>query len=129
MEDLEAALNEINTIYTEALRNRDARALSQIYHTEASLLVPGSEIVQGRRKIEAFYSELLRSGLQSQRYQRRELEQRQDLAYEIAEFTLLWKDEDGSEKTTRGKHLIVLKLSEDEWKVYADIWNYSATHP
>jgi ketosteroid isomerase-like protein len=129
MRDLEAALNEIHAMYTEALRNRDARALSQIYHAEAKLLVPGGEIVLGRRDIEAFYSELLESGFVSHTYRRHELEYRQDLAYEIAEFTMLWKNEEGGERATRGKHLIVLKLSEDEWKVYADIWNYSTSQP
>lgn len=125
MRNLEAALNKINATYTDALANRDASSLSQIYHTDARLLVPDGEIVRGRSNIEAFYSELMGSGLQSHAYHRCELEERQDLAYEIAEFTLLRKNKDGSETSIRGKHLIVLKLSGEEWKVDADIWNYS----
>ena len=45
MRNLEAALNKINAIYTDALANRDASSLSQIYHTDARLLVPDGEIV------------------------------------------------------------------------------------
>ena len=114
----------INGTFLEALRHSDAGKLASVYHEDAKLLVADGDIVRGRSNIEAFYRDFLAGGFEDHIYERLELEQRGDLAFEIAHFTMIVRGEDG-ERRSRGKHLLILKFSAGRWTVYADIWNYS----
>ena len=128
MQHLEAGMERINATFLEALRCRDPRGLASLYHSQAKLLVADGEIVTGRQSIEAFYTKFLADGFQDHEYERLELDRRGDMAFEIAEFTMIFKSDD-VETRSRGKHMLLLRLCDGEWQVYVDTWNYSPGEP
>ena len=117
MQLLNEGMQQINETFTEALQAGDAKTLSQVYAENALLMVPNAEIVRGRHDIEEFYQAVLNSGFHDHIYERIALEVRADLGYEAAQFTLLTKNEQGEVKQTRGKHLLILKHTDDRWWV------------
>ena len=125
MQSLNEGMQQINETFTEALQAGDAKTLSQVYADNALLMVPNAEIVRGRHDIEAFYQGILNAGFHDHIYERIALEERADLGYEAAQFTMLTKNEQGEVKETRGKHLLILKYADDRWWVHIDIWNDS----
>ena len=52
-----------NAEFLEALRNHDAAAMMAMYLHEARLLAPGSEMVEGPSKIQAFWQNAIQSGI------------------------------------------------------------------
>lgn len=125
MKSLNQGMQAINETFTGALRAGDAKALSWVYAEDALLMVPNGEIVRGRQDIEAFYQGILDAGFHDHVYERIAFEQRVDLGYEAAQFTMLTQDEQGEITQTRGKHLLILKYIDGEWRVLIDIWNDS----
>ena len=125
MKSLNEGMQRINQTFTEALQAGDAKTLSQVYAEDALLMVPNADIVRGRQDIEAFYRGILDSGFHDHIYERSALEAREDLGYEAAQFTIFTKDEQGQVKKSRGKHLLILKYTDDRWWVHIDIWNDS----
>ena len=125
MKSLNEGMQDINQTFTEALQAGDAKTLSQVYVEDALLMVPNAEIVRGRHDIEEFYRSVLDSGFHDHIYERIVLEERVDLGYEAAQFTMFTKNEQGEVRETRGKHLLILKYTNDRWWVHIDIWNDS----
>jgi ketosteroid isomerase-like protein len=125
MQTLNEGMQKINETFTQALQAGDAQTLSQVYTKNALLMVPNAEIVKGRSDIEAFYRGILNAGFHDHIYERIALEERAGLGYEAAQFTMFTKNEQGGVKETRGKHLLILKHTDDRWWVHIDIWNDS----
>ena len=125
MKSLNEGMQEINETFAEALQIGDARAISQVYTENALLMAPTAETVRGRRDIEEFYQDALGLGFHDNVCERIALEERADLGYEAAQFTMLTKNEQGEVIETRGKHLLILKYVDDRWWVHIDIWNNS----
>ncbi|MBL7188623.1 MAG: DUF4440 domain-containing protein [Phycisphaerae bacterium] len=125
MKSLNEGMQEINETFTEALQAGDAGTLSRVYAENALLMVPNAEVVRGRRDIEKFYQDVLGLGFHDHVYERIALEERADLGYEAAQFTMLTKNEQGEVIETRGKHLLILKYIDGRWWVHIDIWNNS----
>jgi ketosteroid isomerase-like protein len=125
MKSLNEGMQDINDTFTEGLRAGDARTLSQVYAENALLMVPNGEIVRGRNDIEEYYQDVMALGFHDHAYERIALEERADLGYEAAQFTMFTKNEQGKVRETRGKHLLILKYFDDRWWVHVDIWNDS----
>ena len=125
MKSLSEGMQEINETFTRALQAGDARTLSQVYSENALLMAPNAEIVTGRHDIEEFYQDVLGLGFHDNVCERIALEERADLGYEAAQFTMLTKNEQGEVIETRGKHVLILKYIDDRWWVHIDIWNNS----
>jgi len=125
MKSLNEGIQEIHETFTEALQAGDARTLSQVYAENALLMVPNAETVKGRHDIEEFYQDVLGLGFHDCVYERIALEERADIGYEAAQFTMLTKNDQGEVIETKGKHLLLLKYIDDRWWVHIDIWNDS----
>jgi ketosteroid isomerase-like protein len=125
MKSLNEGMQEINETFAKALQAGDARTISQVYAENALLMAPDAETVRGRCDIEQFYQDILGLGFHDHVYERIALEERADLGYEAAQFTMLTKNEQGEVIETRGKHLLILKYVDDRWWVHIDIWNNS----
>jgi len=125
MKSLNEGMQEINETFKEALQAGDARTISQVYTENALLMVPNAETVRGRRDIEEFYQDALGLGFHDNVCERIVLEERADLGYEAAQFTMLTENGQGEVIETRGKHLLILKYIDDRWWVHIDIWNNS----
>ncbi|PAQ04539.1 YybH family protein [Mesorhizobium temperatum] len=122
-EDIEAAL----TKFTDAFNSGNAAAVAQIYTEDAALLPPDGKRVDGRKGVEEFWQGAIKGGMKNFTLKALEVEESENLAYEVGAFTLDVPSKDGALSTVAGKYIDVWKKGDDgTWRLHRDIWNLGA---
>jgi uncharacterized protein (TIGR02246 family) len=122
-EDIEAALPK----FVDAFNSGNAAALGQMYTEDAAVLPPDGKRVDGRKGVEEFWQGVIKSGMKNLTLKAVEVEEREDLAYEVGAFTLDVPGEGGALPTVAGKYIVVWKKGDDgTWRLHRDIWNLGA---
>lgn len=112
-----------NDQFTNAHITGDTAFLNNIFTADARIFAPGSEVVTGRRSIEAINREYIE-------YQIKEFREETTALYGsgpylMDEGTYLMRY--GKDNTTeKGKYLNVWKYENGDWKLQANIWNTNA---
>lgn len=116
------AIKEMNANFASCLRRGDARALAKLYSEDAMLLPPGSDFVEGREDIQAFWRGVMDVGISGAQLNTVELHDFGGMALEIGTYKLLA----GEAVVDAGKYLVVWRHEDLSWKFYRDTWNTSA---
>jgi uncharacterized protein (TIGR02246 family) len=119
-QDLEDAIAAANDAFMEAFARGDAAAVAALYTEDARLLPPGSDPVDGRAAIEAFWQSVMDSGVAKATFATDEVEGVGDTAYEVSRYTMY--DADGS-MIGEGNYIVIWKRTDVGWKLHRDIWN------
>ena len=110
--------------FTEALRRGNAKDACSVYSSDARLLPPSAELMQGRAAIEAFWQAGVDAGISDVVIEPLELERRDGLAYEIGRYELRLQPATGAAVVDRGKYVLVHERQRDgSWKRAVEMFN------
>jgi uncharacterized protein (TIGR02246 family) len=115
--------------FIEAFNKGDAAAVAEMYASDAKLLPPNSQIIEGRQNIQAFWQSLIGAGAKLQALDTIEVEAHGDTAHELGKYTFMIPQTGGQSVTDQGKYLVVWKKQGGSWKLVRDIWNTSMPAP
>ena len=121
--DTTAEVEEAIMAWQTAWNAGDGAGVAALYTDDAILLPPGSDPVQGREAIQAFWqgtidaSEGDRAELQS-----KEVHSHGQMAVQIGRWAVVGSD---GEQLNHGSFLHVWKKTDRGWKTVRDIWNSS----
>lgn len=107
------AIAETRAAFVSALESGDATAASTLYTSDARLMPPSVEPLQGREAIEAYWQAGLDSGVSTVELETLMLEQHDRLAYEIGRYALHLEPSEGGTLVERGKYVLVHRRQED----------------
>lgn len=121
--DIEAALK----IFVAAFNSGDAATVARLYTEDAALLPPGGKRVDGRKGVEEFWGGAIKNGVKNLSLTALEVENRDDMAFEVGAFSLDAPGEGGAVSTVIGKYIVVWMRGDDgTWRLHRDIWNTGA---
>jgi uncharacterized protein (TIGR02246 family) len=123
MGKVHATIEVNNRTFEQAFQRGDAAGVAALYSENASLLPPGSEMMQGRANIQSFWQAVMDSGVKEAELETLDIEAGGDsLAREIGRYLLTIQQ--GSETVkSPGKYVVIWKREGDDWKLDVDIWN------
>lgn len=116
------AVVEANKEFMARYKGGDASGMAELYTEEGQVLPPNSDFVTGRTGIQALWQGLMDMGIREVKLETREVDGRDDTAFEVSTYTLL--DENGH-ALDRGKYIVIWKLEDGDWKLHRDIFNSS----
>lgn len=124
LEAAKAAIEGSNETWEQAALAGDAATIAGLYTTDAILLPPGAERVEGRGAIEAYLAEMLASAqISSFDIVATNTEIEGDLAYSTGTYTMGMTGPDGAAIEDAGKWLGVFRNVDGQWLMVADTWN------
>lgn len=111
-----------NAEFVEAFRSKNGEAIAAMYTAEARVMPPGSEMAEGKSKIQAFWESVFRAGITDAKLETVDV----DLiggytAVETGKFTMYAN----KEVADRGKYLVIWRNEDGQWKLHRDVWNSS----
>lgn len=110
--------------FAEALGRGDAEAAAALYASDARLVPPASELVEGREAIEAFWRAGIEIGVSEAEFESIDLRRHDGLAYEIGRYSLEVHAGEGEFVVDRGTYLLVHERQPDgTWFRAAEIFN------
>lgn len=122
--DLHQDFDAIVENFEHLFRQGDMAGVAGFYSDNAMLLPAGSDLIEGRQAIEAYWQEAIGTGIRSIKIDLMELEQRGDLATEVSRYTML----DAKEAVVdHGKGIMIWKHDGNAWKMHRDIWTSNLT--
>jgi uncharacterized protein (TIGR02246 family) len=123
MGNVRAAVEANNRKFEQAFHRGDAAGIAALYSGNARILPPGSEMMQGRAAIQAFWQAAMDLGIKEAELETLDVEEGgEQLAREIGRYVLTIQQ--GSETVKRpGKYVVVWKQEGGDWKLDVDIWN------
>lgn len=93
------------------------------WYTDNGMLLPaGSDFVEGKQDIEAFWQEAIDLGIKHIKLDLVEVEQHGDTAIEVSYYTMRSADD---QVIDHGKGIVIWKYEDDTWKLHRDIWTSS----
>jgi len=99
---------------------KDAMAMSNHYTSDAKLMPPGSDVIQGNTAIGTFWKGAYDSGVKRAKLETVEAEQSGDQIIEIGRYTLYGAND---AQMDAGKYIVIWKQENGDWKLHRDIWN------
>jgi uncharacterized protein (TIGR02246 family) len=113
-------IEESNRAFEEAFNRGDAAgAARDVYTSEATILPPGGDMVQGRDEIARFWAGAQQGGIRRVKLSTVRLEPTGDGACEIGRASLTVGD--GQE--VQVKYVVLWKHEDQRWRWHVDIWN------
>jgi len=106
--------------YDEASNNKDAQALAALYTEDAQILTAERGIIKGRKAIEAFHRDEMKTNFGKTTSTPIEIEDHGDTAIETGSWVTT-KD-DGS-ISAKGSFMGIWKRQNGQWKISCEIWN------
>ncbi|QJW92307.1 DUF4440 domain-containing protein [Spirosoma taeanense] len=119
---MKADIMAANQKFMEAYQ-KGATTLTSLYTTDARLLPPNSEPVQGASAIGDFWKGVYGMGIKRAKLETMEAEQQGDQVVELGRYTLYGPND---AQIDTGKYMVVWKKENGDWKLHRDIWNTSA---
>lgn len=111
--------------FTEAFNKGDAAAVANLYTTDARMLPPNSEMVEGRANIQKFWQGAITAGMKLESLETLHVETQGNIAVEIGRYTTTLSVAGGTPTTDKGKYVVVWKREGGSWKLAVDIFNTS----
>ena len=106
-------------------RKGDAKAISSLYTSDASVMPVGMSTVKGRKAVEEFWGRAIKGmGLKNASLKTIEVIEGVNTATEMGEYLLNLQAE-GKQLEDKGKYVVVWKNTPDGWKLHWDIWTSS----
>ncbi len=120
----EAAIEQIYSVWNEAIRAKDAEAVAALYAEDAVKLVPNLPLLEGRQEIEGYYAGLFEvPDFQSTFGPTRiVVADGGDLAYDYGTYTASWTGEAGPAEEV-GKYVSVWRRIDGDWRLAVDMDN------
>ena len=119
------AIDKVNLRFSEGFPKRDASITASVYAENAVICPPNSEMIRGRKAIEAFWDGVMKMGANEAMLTTVELSGSGDTRYELGTGTLTIHPK-GQEPTVQNvKYDVVWKRTSDGWRYQWDIWNSS----
>jgi conserved hypothetical protein len=119
------AIETANKRFVEVFNKGDAVAVAGMYTSDAKVLPPNSQTIEGKENIQTFWQEFITIGVKVVKLETVQVEARGDTAYELGQYTLTIPQTGGQTITDQGKYLVVWKRVGRGWKLAVDIWNTS----
>jgi len=119
------AIETANKRFVEVFNKGDAVAVAGMYTSDAKVLPPNSQTIEGKENIQTFWQEFITMGVKVVKLETGQVEARSDTAYELGQYTLTIPQAGGQTITEQGKYLVVWKRVGRGWKLAVDIWNTS----
>ena len=110
--------------FVEAFNKGDAAAVANMYTTDARMLPPNSEMVEGRPNIQKFWQDAITAGLKMGSLETVHVETQGNIAVEIGRYTTTISRA-GTTITDKGKYVVVWKREGGSWKLSVDMFNTS----
>jgi uncharacterized protein (TIGR02246 family) len=124
MENIREAIASAVRNFSEAFDRGDAGAVAAWYSKDATLMPPDSPMLKGTDAIRDFWQGAMNMGVKGAQLETLEVEEREDIAYELGRFELTLGSPGGEAVKMRGKYVVVWKKDDGGgWKMHVDIWN------
>ena len=122
MTDIQAAIRAVDDDFEAAFETGNAAEIAELYTDDGMLLPAGSDVVQGKKGIAAFWQGAMDMGIKHATLEITEIEQHGDTAIDVGRYTL-----SGSvgQVIDQGKYVVIWKHEDGTWKLHRDIWNSS----
>ena len=124
-----AKIDDVYRRFSQAYRNLDPQAVTNLYTGDALYLSPGSDIKRGREKILAEFSGYFNSvkasgGSLTVSFQILDRRVSGDLAYDVGIYTIAQKSAAGETRSGRGKFVVVARrVANGDWLFQVDSYN------
>ena len=120
-QSVQAEMQQTNALFcSSVVKNREMDALDDIYTTDARILPPGADLVQGRAQIKGFWLQAITGlGVTAATLATVNAEIAGDGVIEIGRASLTL---DGGQ-TVAVKYVVQWKQEDGKWKWHTDIWN------
>lgn len=120
--DIHAAIRAADDRFEAAFNRGDAAGLAGLYTDDGMLLPTGSDFVQGKEAIAAFWKGAMDMGIKSAKIDIVEVEQHGGTAIDMGQYTLRSADD---QVLDQGKYVVIWKHEDGTWKLHRDIFNSS----
>ncbi len=124
--DIREVIADANNDFMVTFGRGDAAGMADLYTDDGQLLPPNSDFMTGKEAIQAFWQALMDMGIKEAKLDIIEVEERDNLAFEVSKFTL--KGEEG-QVLDQGKYIVIWKQENGQWKLHRDIFNSSLPAP
>jgi len=120
--DKERILQNI-TAFSVAYMRGDAKAIAEFYSEDGKIFPANSDIISGREAIEKRW--VMPEGVKGiyHKVTPSEITIIENYAYDYGYYEGKTLSKEKEELSFKGKYVIVWKKTDDEWKIYLDIWN------
>jgi ketosteroid isomerase-like protein len=120
-DSVRASMRQTNALFeSEVVRKRDIDALDKVYTTDARILPPGADLIEGRAAIKEFWRQAIASlGVTDASLTTVDAEAAGDTVVEIGRAALTL----GEGHTVAVKYVVHWKEEDGAWKWRTDIWN------
>ena len=120
--DINAIIRTSVKSFESLFAQGDTAGIANFYTDNGMLLPTGSDCIQGKQAIEAFWQETINMGIKNAKLDILEIEQHDDTAIELGQYTLSSADD---QVIDQGKYVVIWKYENGSWKLHRDIWNTS----
>ena len=111
--------------WEDAFNRGDAAAIAAMMSTDAQLLPPNGDPVDGREAIHAFWQAFIDTGVKGA-LEHVEIEVHGDMAYKLGRFKILSAEGD---ELDHGKFFELWRRIDGTWQFHRDMWNSSTPLP
>ena len=118
--DIYTTIQSMDGHFSSALMRGDAASIADVYTDTGMLLPAGSDIIQGKVDIKAFWQTAIDMGIRKLKLDILEIEVHGDTAIEMSKYTLT---NEGEKIIDRGKGIVIWKFNNSNWMMHRDIWN------
>ncbi|GAC1588479.1 MAG: hypothetical protein NVS3B25_05150 [Hymenobacter sp.] len=123
---ISAEIRHVNDLFEATFERGDAAGMAALYTSDAVLLPPGMETMEGAAGIQAFWQGAMDAGLKQLKLKSWEVEELGDTAIELGYYSLFGADE---QPLDQGKFIVVWKEQQGRWLLHRDIYNSSVPAP
>ncbi len=121
---MDATIPEATTVLVDAVRRGDAAAAGSAYATDAKLLAPAPELVQGCAEIEAYWRAGIAIGLSAITFESDVLQRIEAGIVEAGRYAVYVDDAGGRTVAERGTYLVLHKQAPDgSWRRAVDVFD------
>ena len=120
--DIYTTIRTLADNFKSVLRQGNAAGIANFYSDNGTLLPTGSDFIQGKRDIEAYWQGAINMGIKNIKLDIIEIEQHNDTAIEMSKYTLSNEDD---QVMDHGKGIVIWKNEGGNWKMHRDIWTSS----
>jgi len=121
-EDISKILSNIDN-FSKAYVNAKYDELTSLYSTDGKIFPAGADIIVGHEAIKKRWILPKGSKMLSHKVTPEEIKVIDDFAYDYGYFQGSSSNKKGTVFNFKGKYVIVWKKTDNDWKIYLDIWN------
>lgn len=120
-------IEKANQRFEKAFNTGDAARVARMYAERATVLPPGSEMVQEREAIQKFWQAAIDAGLKNLSLKSVRVDEYGggEAAREIGRFSFDAPAPQGGASAVNGKYVVLWRKNGGEWQLDTDIWNLS----